>query len=371
MSKPSADSIKAVTETIQALFKAAANFEGRQQTERREEKERLSTELTNLQKEIPKDAGGENVREWQQLSEADAAKLSARLSTLRDQLSLFVDGDGPSHPDSHIMRRAYATSWIIYLMTAVGLAGSVVTLREVANRWEAAMGEVGPTEEAPPPPAPMIDGGAPHEEPVQAAAAPPLSASATPRPARASERTAASRDGGATVLAQAMSADPPAPPPRPAASTAPVGVAPSSPPPAPLTASDVEKIVKQVRDRKHVPESTILVMVILLGTLGGFLHWTSSLGKYVGNRALMRSWIIWYLLMPISGATLAPAVYLLWRVGVLANSTDHLNLLGIYAFSLLAGLFAEHALEMLSKTFQQLFARIDAKDSLDGKNAGT
>jgi hypothetical protein len=114
-------------------------------------------------------------------------------------------------------------------------------------------------------------------------------------------------------------------------------------------------------------EENVLLMVILMGILGGFLHLTSSLAMYVGNRHLMRSWVIYYLLMPAEGAALAVALYLLLRVGVLnpgtGNSTADLNFIGIYGFSVLAGIFSKQALEMLGNVFNVIFAKVKGKDS--------
>lgn len=114
-------------------------------------------------------------------------------------------------------------------------------------------------------------------------------------------------------------------------------------------------------------------MVMLMGTLGGFLHLTSSLGKYVGNRQLLRSWVIYYLLMPAEGAALAVAFYLLLRVGILSpssagqdNATGNLNFIGIYGFSVLAGLFSKQALEMLANVFSTVFAKVQGKDQTTG-----
>lgn len=120
-------------------------------------------------------------------------------------------------------------------------------------------------------------------------------------------------------------------------------------------------------------ESFVLLMVVLLGALGGGLHLLASLVKYVGNRQLKRSWLLHYLSMPIVGAVLAPIVFMLLRVGILApgSSSDgsniaNLNLIGIYAFAILTGLFAKTATEKLSEVFSTLFRTSDpaSKDSL-------
>src|SRR5258708_31384358 len=114
-------------------------------------------------------------------------------------------------------------------------------------------------------------------------------------------------------------------------------------------------------------------MVLRLGALGGFLRLASSLANYIVIRQLLKSWIIYYFLTPIQGAALAPVVYLLLRVGVLnpANTekgstspADSLNLIGIYAFAVLTGLFSKQAIEMLSDVFSTIFNKTVTKDAL-------
>ena len=121
-------------------------------------------------------------------------------------------------------------------------------------------------------------------------------------------------------------------------------------------------------------EGDVLFMVMLLGALGGFLRLASSLANYVGNRQLLKSWIIYYFLTPIQGAALAPVVYLLLRVGVLnpanpaqgsTSPADSLNLIGIYAFAVLTGLFSKQAIEMLADVFSTIFKKAETKDALD------
>jgi hypothetical protein len=124
-------------------------------------------------------------------------------------------------------------------------------------------------------------------------------------------------------------------------------------------------------------EQNVLLMVMLMGILGGFLHLTSSLAIYVGNRHLLRSWVIYYLLMPVEGPALAVALYLLLRVGVLSPpsvgqaSTANLNFVGIYGFSVLAGIFSKQALEMLANVFNIIFTKVKAKDAASGAPADT
>ncbi len=115
----------------------------------------------------------------------------------------------------------------------------------------------------------------------------------------------------------------------------------------------------------------------MLGALGGTLHLVSSLFKYVGNRRFKRSWILYYLAMPFTGAGLAPVVYLLLRVGVIASpggatggaNLAHLNLVFIYAFALLTGMFSRAATDKLGEVFNTIFktGAAPSKDALDTK----
>jgi hypothetical protein len=119
----------------------------------------------------------------------------------------------------------------------------------------------------------------------------------------------------------------------------------------------------QAIQRGGATEHSVLIMVILLGALGGTLHFVSSLAKFIGNRQLTRSWLPYYLSIPITGAALAPIVYMMLRVGILApsgvsgdgSSVANLNLIGIYAFAALTGLFAKTATTKLAEVFNTIF----------------
>jgi hypothetical protein len=72
--------------------------------------------------------------------------------------------------------------------------------------------------------------------------------------------------------------------------------------------------------------------------------------------------------MPFEGGGLATVIYLLLRVGVLSPSAvssgpGNLNLLSLYAFAGLTGLFTKQAMQMLADVFSVIFAKIQAKDS--------
>ncbi len=123
--------------------------------------------------------------------------------------------------------------------------------------------------------------------------------------------------------------------------------------------------------RKAGPlEQWVLAMVMLLGALGGALHFLGSLVKFLGNRQLKRSWLPYYLAMPFTGAGLALIVYMLLRVGIVSPPTgavasvSNLNLIVIYAFSVLSGLFSKAATEKLGEVFSTVF-RTSAPASKD------
>ena len=122
--------------------------------------------------------------------------------------------------------------------------------------------------------------------------------------------------------------------------------------------------------REPATEIDVLIMVMLMGTLGGLLRLISSFAKYVGNRQLLQSWMIYYILMPLESAALAPLVYLLLRVGVLApaqmnGSSPAMNLYGIYAIAGMTGLFSKQAMDMLAEVFAVIFKKVKAKDDLE------
>ena len=124
--------------------------------------------------------------------------------------------------------------------------------------------------------------------------------------------------------------------------------------------------------REGAPSETLVLgMVILFGASGGCLRLIASLIKYVGNRQLHKSWLLYYYVMPFQGAILAPIVYMLLRVGVLAPSvggqggTAQVNLLSMYVFAALTGLFAKNATDKLSEVFTTIFrVRDETKNPL-------
>jgi hypothetical protein len=109
----------------------------------------------------------------------------------------------------------------------------------------------------------------------------------------------------------------------------------------------------------------LLLLVIITGGLGSFIHAATSFVDYVGNRKFIRSWILWYLLRPLIGSVLALVLYVAMRGGLLsatAGSSD-VSPFGVTAVAFLAGMFSKQATDKLSELFSTLFKTSDAGDA--------
>jgi hypothetical protein len=98
-------------------------------------------------------------------------------------------------------------------------------------------------------------------------------------------------------------------------------------------------------------EVRLLIVIALSGALGSMVHAFRSFYWYVGHRALMRSWLIQYIMLPFVGTTLAIAFYLVIRGGFFspqANLTDT-QPFGFVALAVLVGMFSEQAVLKLKE----------------------
>lgn len=83
-------------------------------------------------------------------------------------------------------------------------------------------------------------------------------------------------------------------------------------------------------------ELDMLLLVLLAGMLGAFLHLAQSYAAFAGNRTLKSSWIWWYLLRPFIGGGLALVFYAAVRGGLVSivpsshTSTADLNTPGLW-----------------------------------------
>jgi hypothetical protein len=66
-------------------------------------------------------------------------------------------------------------------------------------------------------------------------------------------------------------------------------------------------------------ELNYLVLALILGVLGSFLHTAKSFAGFAGNRALVASWTWWNVLQPFIGMTFALLFYIIVRAGFFAT----------------------------------------------------
>jgi hypothetical protein len=118
-------------------------------------------------------------------------------------------------------------------------------------------------------------------------------------------------------------------------------------------------------------ELDLLLLVLLAGSLGSFLHLAQSYSEFVGNRTLKSSWAWWYSLGPFIGAGLALVFYAAIRGGVMAVSTgsnakaSELNPFGLVSVAAMVGMFSKPATIKLGEVFDTLFKSDKAKESKD------
>lgn len=107
------------------------------------------------------------------------------------------------------------------------------------------------------------------------------------------------------------------------------------------------------------PDARLLVMVMLAGALGSFVHVAKSFGDFVGNDRFMASWIWWYLLKPCIGMTLALMLYLIVRAVFLtvnvASDSASVNLYGLMAMAGLVGMASKQSTDKFAEVLDTLF----------------
>lgn len=105
-------------------------------------------------------------------------------------------------------------------------------------------------------------------------------------------------------------------------------------------------------------EIRVVLLVMAAGALGSYVHAASSFVTFVGNRRIVRSWTLWYVLRPLIGVGLALIMYFLVRGGILAGegSSESLNPFAMVAMASLTGMFSKEATMKLDEVFDTLFA---------------
>lgn len=105
----------------------------------------------------------------------------------------------------------------------------------------------------------------------------------------------------------------------------------------------------------------LLLLVLIGGALGAFLHSARSFTSFVGNEEIKSSWAWWYYLHPFLGAILALAFYMAVRGGFLAIATGasvntlDLSPFGLTSLAVLVGMFSKIATTKLGEVFETMF----------------
>jgi hypothetical protein len=133
----------------------------------------------------------------------------------------------------------------------------------------------------------------------------------------------------------------------------------------PLTRSKGDVRLTPIGPTLTIDEETrLLLLVLLAGALGSYLHSIRSLVDYIGNRTLTASWFWFYLTRPPIGMALALVFYAVIRGGFLVGTpadAKSVNSFGVIALSALVGMFADKASQKLSEIFETLFKTADRR----------
>lgn len=101
----------------------------------------------------------------------------------------------------------------------------------------------------------------------------------------------------------------------------------------------------------------LLILVALAGFLGNMIHISASFTNFVGAGKFKRSWMLWYFVKPFNAAALAVGVYIIFRAGFLnsGEAVASVNLYGVVALAILAGLYTDMATLKLKEVFAVIF----------------
>jgi hypothetical protein len=126
------------------------------------------------------------------------------------------------------------------------------------------------------------------------------------------------------------------------------------------------------RDPFSVSEDVrLLLLTVMSGALGSFIHAATSFVDFAGNRRLVRSWIPWYFMRPVIGSALAFVLYVAVRGGLLTAGagSENVSPYGVVAIASLAGMFSKQATDKLNEMFTTMFKTTEGdaarKDKLD------
>ncbi|MET0648105.1 MAG: IPT/TIG domain-containing protein [Pyrinomonadaceae bacterium] len=103
--------------------------------------------------------------------------------------------------------------------------------------------------------------------------------------------------------------------------------------------------------------SSLFMMLIMAGALGGCVHALRSLFWYVGNRELRLSWLPMYYILPFVGAAMAMLFSLLILAGLIDDTSGRNMSLFIIAIAGLVGMFSQQAALKLTDIANATFTK--------------
>jgi hypothetical protein len=112
----------------------------------------------------------------------------------------------------------------------------------------------------------------------------------------------------------------------------------------------------------------IFLITIAAGALGSLLHALRSVSWYLGNRKLVWSWAVTYMLLPFTGALLAAIFYIAVRGGFVPQSTlpSGTSPYAFAALGSLVGLFSQQAILKLKQVAETVFSKVEpGKDHVE------
>lgn len=127
----------------------------------------------------------------------------------------------------------------------------------------------------------------------------------------------------------------------------------------------VTRILPNERFQMDNSEVRLVTLSILFGVLGSSVHGITSLTRWRSSNKLEGSYVTWYLIRPLIGASLAFIMYVVLRAGLITGGPAVTNEIGVAAISALVGLMNTQVTKKLRDVFDTIFG-IEKEDEEKG-----
>lgn len=114
-------------------------------------------------------------------------------------------------------------------------------------------------------------------------------------------------------------------------------------------------------------DTAMLLLVVFASAVGSYVHVATSFTNYAGRNRLETSWLSWYALRCLIGATLATVFYFVLRAGFFNGDASNaaVNAYGIAAVAGFVGLFSRQATDKLKELFDTMFKTDSSEEDVD------